>query len=187
MGEEDELLDLVNADDQVVGTVMREQHHENVAQYNERGEYWRGTGCFLVNSQNQIWVPKRQPWRKVAPGSLDFSMAEHVQSGESHLEGAVRGMKEELNLELKAGSLILLGKNVFKQFGCVMSMYVYRTDDDPDYSKDDYQSAEWMDLDSLRTKIASGVAHKTALPEWLDELERWLHPPNSSGKISEGK
>lgn len=172
--EEDELLDLVNADDEVVGTVMREEHHANVEKYNERGEYWRGTGCFLVNSKNNVWVPLRQPHRRVAPNGLDFSMAEHVQSGESHIKGALRGMSEELNLELTESDLTPLGKKMFEKFGCVMSVYIYRTDETPDYSKNDYQDAWWMSTDELRAKIKAGEKCKDALPGWLSDLEGWI-------------
>ena len=172
--EEDELLDLVNADDEVVGTVMREEHHADVETYNKRGEYWRGTGCFLVNAKQQIWVPQRQPHRKIAPDGLDFSMAEHVQSGESHLAGALRGMREELHLELAEDDLIALGKKLFKEFGCVMSIFIYQTDETPDYSREDYQKAWWMSVDELRQKLSSGMAFKNALPVWLVELERWF-------------
>lgn len=165
---------MVNADDEVVGMVMREEHHANPETYTQRGEYWRGVACFLLNSMNQVWVPRRQPWRKVAPGGLDFSMAEHVQSGESRMEGALRGMEEELYLAVDPADLVLLGKKVFESFGCLMSVYIYRTDEDPDYSKDDYQSAEWLSIDELRARIEDGAPHKSGLPEWLDEIEEMI-------------
>lgn len=172
--EEDELLDLVGADDQVVGTVFREEHHENTERYNKKEQYFRGTSCFLVNSQKQLWIPRRQLSRKVAPGGLDFSMAEHVQSGESHIEAAVRGMKEELNLNVEQKDLIPLGKKVIEDFGCVMSLYVYKTDDDPDYSKEDYETAWWMSLDEFEAKLKSSVPYKAALPYWISVMSEWL-------------
>lgn len=174
MHEKDELLDLVNSEDEVVGTVMREEHHNNVAYYNARGEYWRGTGCFLINPNQEIWIPKRQPWRNVAPGGLDFSMAEHVQSGESHIQGAVRGMKEELNIEAAEVELLLLGKRLFEGFGCIMSMYIYLTNESPDYNRDDYQDARWMTAEELGSELGGGAFCKDALPTWLEELRRWL-------------
>lgn len=169
--EDDELLDLVDTNDNVVGTVEREAHHVDPESYVRKGQYFRGTTCILVNSQNQVWIPKRQPWRKVAPDGLDFSMAEHVKSGEDHSDGAIRGMSEELGLNVQAEELILVGKKVFDDFGCVMSLYEYRTEKTPEnYSKVDYQDAWWMSLDQLEERILSGEKHKTTLPYWITVL-----------------
>lgn len=172
--EEDELLDLVNAKDEVIGTVMREEHHANTDQYSSQGKYWRGTACLLVNSEGKFWIPQRQPDRRIRPNALDFSMAEHVQSGESHMAGALRGMEEELHLQLKEEDLELVGIKPFKEFGCMMSLYLHRTDEDPDYSKKDYQRAWWLSADEIRDKIKSGMDYKDALPIWLDEVEKLI-------------
>ena len=170
----DELLDLVDADDNVIGTVMREEHHKDSDSYTRRGEYWRGTACMLVNSKKQLWIPLRQLDRRIAPGGLDFSMAEHVMSGESHIQAAVRGMMEELNMQVDEKELISLGKKTCDGFGALMEVYVYHTNEDPNYNKEDYQSAEWLSVDALRKKLTSGVRAKAALPLWLEELENYL-------------
>jgi isopentenyl-diphosphate delta-isomerase len=174
--EEDELLDLVDRNDQVVGTVMRYTHHENSDEYTSKGLFWRGTGCFLVNSKGELWIPRRQPNRQVAPNGLDFSMAEHVQSGETFEQAAVRGMAEELNLNLKPKDLHSLGKKIFPAFGAIMSVFIYQTDEDPDYSKADYQDAWWISLDQLRDKLnQKSEKYKDALPEWLSDVEKYIN------------
>lgn len=171
--EADELLDLVNKDNEVVGTVMREEHHANVEKYNVRGQYWRGVAAFVINESNEIWVPRRQPWRKVAAAGLDFSMAEHVKSGESHIEGAVRGMDEELDLQVTNGQLEKVVENLFEEFGCLMYIYLYRSNQDPNYSTDDYQSAEWLSIDEFIAKLREpGEKYKSGLPLALEKLKQ---------------
>lgn len=171
MVEQDELLDLVNINDEVVGTVMREEHHAHDREHTKAGHYFRGTAALLVNSKKQLWIPTRQPHRKVAPSSLDFSMAEHVMSGESHVEAAVRGMEEELHMRVKPSDLELVDKKVFDDFGCMMTLFLYRTDEEPDYSVDDYQFGEWLSLAALEQRILSGALYKSALPQWVEVLK----------------
>ena len=175
MQEADELLDLVNKDNEVIGKVMREVHHANVAYYTARGEYWRGVASFVVNSEAKVWTPTRQTWRRVAPDGLDFAMAEHVQSGEDHLAGAVRGMKEELNLDVDADDLEQLVQFVSDAVGCIMRIYVYYSDETPNYNTDDYRSAEWLSIDELKGQLqAPGAKFKNLLPEALEALEQML-------------
>lgn len=170
--EEDELLDLVNANDEVVGTVMRSVHHDDIKKYVENGQYFRASGCILVNSKNQIWIPKRQENKQVAPGGLDFSMAEHVESGETYLQATLRGMQEELNMRISEDEITKVGKKFFDTFGAVMELYVLKTNKAPDYNPKDYQDGWWMSIEELRGKIKEGVKCKDALPFWLDDLER---------------
>lgn len=171
--EADELLDLINKNNEVVGTVMREEHHANVARYNALGQYWRGVAAFVINEKNEIWVPRRQPWRKVAGGGLDFSMAEHVKSGESHLEGAVRGMEEELNIQVADDELELVIEHLFEDFGCLMCIYLYRSNTTPNYNTDDYQSAEWLSIDDLIRQLKqTDQKYKSGLPVALEKLKQ---------------
>ena len=144
MSESDELLDLVTADNKVVGTVLRKEHHANVEYYNSRGEYWRGVACFLLNSSGQLWIPRRQDNLDIAPSGLDFSMAEHVTSGEEHLQGAVRGMAEELTITAEESELHQVAEFIAFPIGCLMRIYMYRTDKDPTFDRRDYQSGQWL-------------------------------------------
>lgn len=44
-------------------------------------------------------IQKRSADRASSPSMLDCSISEHVQSGESYLDAAMRGMKEEMGVE----------------------------------------------------------------------------------------
>jgi isopentenyl-diphosphate delta-isomerase type 1 len=87
-----EFLDVVNDDDVVIGRDSRRTVHEIGLQH-------RGVHVFLFDADGNMLIQKRSADRASAPSLLDCSISEHVQSGESYLEAAIRGMKEEMGVE----------------------------------------------------------------------------------------
>lgn len=88
----DEFLDIVDANDKVVGRETRSVVHR-------RGDWHRGVHVFLFAPDGKLLVQKRSADRASAPSALDCSVSEHVLSGESFYEAAVRGLKEEMGVE----------------------------------------------------------------------------------------
>ncbi len=88
----DELLDIVNDEDVVIGQEMRSTVHELGLQH-------RGAHVFLFTSDGKMLVQKRSADRAASPSALDCSVSEHVKAGESYLDAAMRGMKEEMGVE----------------------------------------------------------------------------------------
>ena len=87
-----EFLDVINKEDVVVDSRPRSEVHET-------GLWHRGAHVFLFSSDGKMLIQKRSADRKSAPSQLDCSVSEHVKAGESYLEAAVRGLKEELGVE----------------------------------------------------------------------------------------
>lgn len=88
----DELLDVVNDADAVTGQAMRSLVHQ-------QGLWHRGVHVFLFNKRGDMLIQKRSADRTNSPSLLDCSVSEHVKAGESYLEAAVRGLKEEMGVE----------------------------------------------------------------------------------------
>lgn len=88
----DELLDVVTAEDAVSGQAMRSVVHQ-------QGLLHRGVHVFLFNEHDEMLIQKRGADRNNSPLLLDCSVSEHVKAGESYLEAAARGMKEEMGVE----------------------------------------------------------------------------------------
>jgi len=88
----DELLDIVDDQDRVIGKELRSMAHA-------RGSQHRGVHLFLFRQDGKLLVQKRSPDRTASPSALDCSVSEHVKAGESYLEAAMRGMKEEMGLD----------------------------------------------------------------------------------------
>jgi len=87
----DELLDVVNDDDIVIGREMRSVVHR-------RGLQHRGVHVFLFTQDGRLLVQRRSKDRAASPSLLDCSVSEHVQADEDYRTAAFRGMKEELGL-----------------------------------------------------------------------------------------
>lgn len=88
----DEYLDIVNDADIVTGRELRSAVHQLGLQH-------RGAHVFLFTTDGKMLVQKRSADRASSPSMLDCSVSEHVKSGESYLEAAMRGMKEEMGVD----------------------------------------------------------------------------------------
>jgi isopentenyl-diphosphate delta-isomerase type 1 len=88
----DELLDIVNEENTVVGQEWRSIVHR-------RGLWHRGVDVFLFTREGKLLVQQRSKDRDVFPSALDSSVAEHLKAGEDYLRAAIRGLKEELGIE----------------------------------------------------------------------------------------
>ena len=88
----DVLLDIVTEEDVVIDQQMRSVVHEV-------GLWHRGVHVFLFTQDGKMLVQKRSADRASSPSLLDCSVSEHVKAGESYLEAAIRGMKEEMGVE----------------------------------------------------------------------------------------
>ena len=76
---DDEILDLVDRDDNVIGTINRMDYDRMVA---ENLGYLRAVHLFILNSRGQIFVPIRTADKTVAPNGCDYSAGGHVGTGE---------------------------------------------------------------------------------------------------------
>jgi len=88
----DEMLDIVNETDIVIGQQARSIVHQE-------GLWHRGVHVFLFSPEGKLLVQKRSADRSSSPSMLDCSVSEHVKAGENYLDAAIRGLKEELGLE----------------------------------------------------------------------------------------
>ena len=93
--DDDELLDLVNEQDVVVGTILRA---DSGRIFDGSGTFIRFCECFVINSNGELWIPRRTAIKKIAPNGLDFSAAGHVGSGKTYDEEMIKEISEELNL-----------------------------------------------------------------------------------------
>ena len=163
--EPDELLDLVDQQDQVVGTVTREEVQEQLLAL---PGFVRASSCFIVNSLGQIFVPRRAPHKKVAPNGFDFSVGEHVKSGETYEQAIVRGFREELGMIINFNELRRIGivnLRSLQMLPYFESLFVYHNNATPDYNKGDFVSHEWLDPAEFLQRLKAGEpAKKNILP-----------------------
>jgi isopentenyldiphosphate isomerase len=179
MDEPEEHLWLVDRDDKPVGSIRR----QGVLSLEENGRgYTRAVGVFLTNSEGELWVPRRGRHKKVAGGGLDFSTGEHVGYSESYDAAALRGMREELSMSPDPHKLLRIGRvPPFPGMPYFHEIYVYQSDAVPEYNKEDYDSYEWLNPQTVGDRLSGGEAAKEILAPSIQLVLR--HTKNERSSI----
>jgi 8-oxo-dGTP pyrophosphatase MutT (NUDIX family) len=164
---EDELLDLVNGKDELIGTIWRSQYDEMVGK--KLGNV-RAVEMLIQNDDGKLWIPKRTADKRIAPNGLDYSTGGHVSSGESYIQSALREIEEELNLVLTEADLTFIKKFAPLDLPYFRTLYIYHANDAPDFNPNDFVSAEWLTPQELIDKLDAGVPAKTNMCETISVL-----------------
>lgn len=162
--QQDELLDLVNNNDQVIGRLPRSQV------YAQGLHNFRAISALIVNQQGQLWIPRRTAHKKVSPLHLGFSVGGHVSSGETYDQSFERELQEELNLNLadvryKKLGLLTPHKHSTAAF---VTVYLIFTNQAPNYNREDFISYSWLTPRQLMEKVLRGEKVQ-------NDLSRALH------------
>lgn len=161
----DEILDLVNDQDEVVGKLSRAEI------YAQGLHNYRAVNGFLMSDEGKLWIPKRVASKKIYPNALDFSSAGHVDSGEDYLTAFKRETMEELNLDIERFSWRALGKRTPAGGACCFQMiYEIRTNVEPAYNASDFSEAYWLSPQELLRMIDEGVYAKSDLAPTVREF-----------------
>ena len=139
----EELFDVVNSEDMVVGIEKRSiVHHKHLMH--------RAIHVFVFNKKGQIYLQKRSLTKDVSPDKWVSSCSGHVDSGEDYDTAALRELGEELGLFDPEGFT-----RVFKESACEQTghefVWVYDCKDEGPFTLDPSESSEgrWVPLEEL--------------------------------------
>lgn len=159
----EEVLDLVDEQDNVIGSVTRKEV------YAQGLRNYRVIHAFIINSEGKIWIPRRVETKKLYPGGLDYSIAGHVESGETYEEALVKEAQEEANLDLEK-----ISYREIAQFNphthdvhCFQRVYEIKSDEAPNYNRDDFSGYEWLTPQEVIERFKNGELMKEDIPEVL--------------------
>ena len=94
MSEFEEIFDVVDSDDQVIGCDTRsEVHRKNLLH--------RSVHAIVMNESGQVFLQLRGPHRDNNPDLWDSSVAGHLQSGEDYDQAMIRETEEEIGIRLE--------------------------------------------------------------------------------------
>lgn len=150
--EEDELLDLVDSQDRVIGQKLRSAvHAEGLTNF-------RFVGGMVVNGSGKLWIPRRTYHKKLLPGHLATSMGGHVTAGESYLVAFARELDEELFLKTSEVFYRPLGLLTPHEhhISAFTMMYELQVDDMFDWNRDDFCEAYWLTPQEYFDRLACG-------------------------------
>ncbi len=155
MSVSEEMLDVVDAGDRVVGRATRGEIHA-------RGLMHRAVHILLFNRKGDLFVQKRALAKDENPGLWDSSAAGHVDSGEDYLDCARREIGEELGLD---GDVEL--EVLFKLPASAVTGFehctVYRAVHDGPLrlDPDEIDDGEWLEVATMDARVAAADSQLT--------------------------
>ncbi|MBB1522943.1 MAG: NUDIX domain-containing protein [Clostridiales bacterium] len=73
------------------------------------GDWHRSVHIFIINDKKEILLQRRAANKDTGANKLDISSAGHLSAGDSSLDGAVREIKEELDIDIQKKDLTYIG------------------------------------------------------------------------------
>ncbi len=157
----EEILDLVNENDEVIGQLPRSKiYNEEI--HNFRVVY----GMIRHPETGKFWIPRRSFAKILLPGVIEQSVSGHVSASENYEQGLARETAEEVNLDIYQHQFKLLGHLTPHQHGsyAFAAAYEITYDQTPDYNPDDFCDYWWLSRDEVLQQIENGEPHKSDLP-----------------------
>ncbi len=162
----DELLDIVNERDEIIGQQSRSDVYKNQL------TNFRVVNAFIQNSKGQLWIPRRSSSKRIFPLCLDASMGGHVSAGESYFDALKRELMEELRIDLVETSYQELGALTPHQHGmsAFMRVFLIKSDRVPNYNEDDFIEYYWLFPEEILDVLENGEKSKDDLPRMIEYL-----------------
>lgn len=94
-----EYFDILDENGNKTGkTKLRSEVHKD-------GDWHKAIHIWIINDNGDILLQRRCATKDSNPNMLDISCAGHLTAGDDSLSGAIRELKEELNLDIKQEDL----------------------------------------------------------------------------------
>ncbi len=90
----EEIFDIVNECDEVMGQKLRHEVHRD-------GDKHRAVHVLIFNARGEVFLQKRSTTKDTFPGAWDSSSSGHLDCGEDYDACAIREVREELGLRLE--------------------------------------------------------------------------------------
>ncbi|MGG0657214.1 NUDIX hydrolase [Rummeliibacillus pycnus] len=148
---EDELWDIYDKDRKLTGRL-----HRRGDQLSE-GDYHLVVHVCIFNSNNQLLIQQRQPWKKGWSNMWDLTVGGSAVAGDNSATAAEREVKEEIGLELDLANerprFTINFANGFDDY--------YMITQDVDIEKlqlqeDEVQAVKWVDREELLQMVENG-------------------------------
>lgn len=157
----EELLDIVNDQDEVIGVMKRSQAYAE-----NKLSSIRAVWFLIKNQEGKLWIPKRSAAKESGPNSLDGSTVGHVSSGETYEQAMLREVREELNLDVANLPYRSVGK-LTPTTGSVSFIEIFelQVPDDfvIDYNRDDFSEFFWLTPQEIVQKFQDGEKMRKTL------------------------
>jgi isopentenyl-diphosphate delta-isomerase type 1 len=153
---EEEIFDVVNDHDEVIGKLSRKEVHRQNLKH-------RAVHVLIFNSKGEIFLQKRSMRKDNFPGTWDSSAAGHLDSGEGYDACALREVKEELGHQMTVVPERIMRIEACDETGQeFVWVYRYRCEGPFNLCPEEVESGDWF-----RPKAVS---------EWIKETPQDFAP-----------
>lgn len=160
-----ELFDVVNANDEVIGQATRGEVHR-------RNLMHRSVHIFVFNSDGQLYLQKRSQTKDRHPGCYDSSASGHQDAGEDADTCACRELREELGLEADASLTRLFKISACAETGWEhVTFYTLQTDAPPQPNPREIESGRFFTLAEVLQMIEADTQQFS--PGFLKMLQKF--------------
>lgn len=166
-----ELVDVVDADDRVVGNATR-------AEMRARKLRHRVTYILVFNGRSQLFVHQRTASKDIYPSYYDVAVGGVVGAGETYDDGARRELAEELGITAAAPRPILSFQYEDADTSVNGRVYSCTYDGPLTLQADEIVSGEWLDLDV----VIERARQAPFCPDGIEALLRYLDRLDSARK-----
>lgn len=139
---QDEIFDIVNDRDDVIGQATRGECHQKNLKH-------RSVSVIAINSNNQIFLQKRSQTKDTLPGYWTLSATGHVDSGKDYQTTAVREVEEELGIKISPNDITSLDKIYVDSVKEFNSSFVFRHSGPFTLHPQEIESGQWMNLEKI--------------------------------------
>jgi isopentenyldiphosphate isomerase len=158
-----ELVDVVDAEDRVVGQATRAEVRAQKLRH-------RATYILVFNARGQLFVHRRTATKDIYPSYYDVAVGGVVASGESYDVGAQRELAEELGITGAPPRPILAFQ--YEDPGNRVNARVYSCSYDGPLAlqSEEIAAGEWLDLDT----VIDRMQQLPFCPDGVEALLRYL-------------
>jgi isopentenyldiphosphate isomerase len=148
----DEIFDVVNERDEVIGHATRREVHA-------RGLRHRAIHVLVFNARGEVFLQKRSLLKDTAKGKWDSSSSGHLEAGEDYDACAVRELREEIGLALNQPP-----QRVFKLDACPETgwefCWIFRCEDEGPFTlhPDEIETGAWFSPAAVTAWVAKKPA-----------------------------
>jgi isopentenyldiphosphate isomerase len=140
---QEEIYDIVNEQDEVIGTATRKEVHSGSKSIH------RVAGAYIFNAKKQLLLQKRSANKDMGAGFWAFGVGGHVDSGDTYEQAIDREISEELGLHFP---VIPLGKRLVEhehEREYVMTFMGVHDGPFPNFNRTEADEVSFFDVDYL--------------------------------------
>ncbi len=171
----EELLDIVDKNDNVVGRAQRGFIHAS--------RLWhRGIHIILFDGKGEIILQKRSMSKDKSPGKYDLSVSGHVGSGEDYDDVAKRRLFEELGLKTPLKRVAKMRFSYGPLDNMISLLYTGRAEDAVTKDEKEIESLVFASPKDLKNMLSE---RPEKFAKWAREILKWYFGMPSEAEIME--